>query len=104
MRLQALTLLAAFMVLAAATTVSAASKPEPRFKLLPFGSVQPAGWMKAQLEQDASGGILAYFHRSWQVQNRAFELRGHNPAKTDKISPHFWDGAAEGYWGFALHL
>ena len=92
---------AAAMALTANPAVGDSSKPEPRFKLLPSGSIQPAGWMKAQLEQDARGGILAYFHRSWQVQNRAFELRGHNPAKKDK-QPHFWDGAAEGYWGFAL--
>ena len=82
-------------------TSGAVSKPESQFKRLPFGSIRPAGWMRAQLEQDARSGILHYYHRNWQVQNRAFELRGHNPAKTDK-QPHYWDGAAEGYWGFAL--
>jgi len=78
-----------------------ATKPEARFKLLPFGSVRPAGWIKAQLDQDASGGALAYYHRNWAIQNKAYELRGHNPDKKDKQSD-FWDGAAEGYWGLSL--
>jgi len=80
---------------------NAATKPEPQFKRLPFGSVRPAGWMKAQLEQDARGGVLHYYHRNWQVQNRAFELRAHNPAKIGN-NPHIWDGGAESYWGYAL--
>ena len=79
----------------------AAAKPEARFERLPFGAVRPAGWIKAQLDQDARGGCLAYYHRNWAIQNKAYELRGHNPAKKDKQS-HGWDGAAEGYWGLAL--
>ncbi len=78
-----------------------ASKPEARFQSLPFGSIRPAGWIKAQMDQDAASGILAYYHRCWMVQNKAYELRGHNPDKKDKQSD-FWDGAAEGYWGLAL--
>ena len=79
----------------------AADSSKARFKLLPFGSVRPSGWIKAQLDQDASGGCLAYYHRNWAIQNKAYELRGHNPDKKDKQSD-FWDGAAEGYWGLAL--
>ncbi|TAN36763.1 MAG: hypothetical protein EPN23_08110 [Verrucomicrobia bacterium] len=75
--------------------------PDAKFALMPFGAVRPAGWIKAQIDQDASSGILAYYHRCWMVQNKAYELRGHNPAKQDKQSD-FWDGAAEGYWGLAL--
>lgn len=82
----------------AATT---ADSSQARFKLLPFGSVRPSGWIKAQLNQDAGGGCLAYYHRNWAIQNKAYELRGHNPDKKDKQSD-FWDGAAEGYWGLAL--
>ena len=80
---------------------AAATKPQARFKPLPFGAIRPSGWIKAQMDQDARGGILAYYHRCWMVRNKAYELRGHNPAKKDKQSD-FWDGAAEGYWGLAL--
>jgi DUF1680 family protein len=78
-----------------------ADSSKARFKLLPFGEVRPAGWIKAQLNQDAGNGCLAYYHRNWAIQNKAYELRGHNPDKKDKQSD-FWDGAAEGYWGLAL--
>jgi len=83
------------------TAHAADAAPEARFKLLPFGSIRPAGWIKAQMDQDAAGGALAYYHRNWAIQNKAYELRGHNPDKKDKQSD-FWDGAAEGYWGLAL--
>ncbi|MCX7006137.1 MAG: glycoside hydrolase family 127 protein [Kiritimatiellaeota bacterium] len=92
------------LLLIAAMSCSAVAKdeqPEPRFERLPFGAVRPAGWIKAQLDQDARGGALAYYHRNWAIQNKAYELRGHNPAKKDKQS-EFWDGAAEGYLGLAL--
>ncbi|TSA29325.1 MAG: hypothetical protein D4R65_15380 [Verrucomicrobiaceae bacterium] len=98
--LRILTALAVMGVVALNATDTLA-KPEPRFKLLPFGAIRPAGWIKAQMDQDARAGILAYFHRCWMVQNKAYELRGHNPAKKDKQS-EFWDGAAEGYWGLSL--
>lgn len=93
--------LAAVCIVWNATAADVATKPEPKFKQLPFGSIRPTGWIKAQMEQDAGGGILAYFHRSWMLQNKAYELRGHNPDKKDKQSD-FWDGAAEGYWGLSL--
>ncbi|MCF7818182.1 MAG: sulfatase-like hydrolase/transferase [Kiritimatiellales bacterium] len=80
---------------------ASADSSKARFNLLPFGSIRPEGWIKAQLNQDASDGCLAYYHRNWAIQNKAYELRGHNPAKKDKQSD-FWDGAAEGYWGLAL--
>jgi len=75
--------------------------PASRFQILPFGEIRPSGWMKKQLEADIRHGLFAYYHRSWQVQNKGFVLRGHNPDKTNK-QPLFWDGEAEGYWGLAL--
>ncbi|MCX6894807.1 MAG: glycoside hydrolase family 127 protein [Verrucomicrobia bacterium] len=104
MKIQTTIIFAAIATVASALSVTAAdtaAKPEARFRLLPFGAVRPAGWIKAQLDQDASGGELAYYHRNWAIQNKAYELRGHNPAKKDKQS-EFWDGAAEGYWGLSL--
>ncbi len=83
----------------AATLPTAA--PTARFELLPFGAVRPAGWMKRLLDDDVHGGLFAYYHRSWQVQNKGFLLRGHNPKRVAK-QPALWDGAAEGYWGLAL--
>ena len=101
-------LLLAIFIAASASTRNAfaaedvaVTRPKASFMLLPFGSVRPSGWIKAQLDQDAKGGCLAYFHRSWMVQNKAYELRGHNPNKKDAY-PLIWDGAAEGYWGLAL--
>jgi hypothetical protein len=101
-------LLLAILIAASAVTRStfaaddvAVTRPKACFMLLPFGSVRPSGWIKAQLDQDAKGGCLAYFHRSWMIQNKAYELRGHNPNKKNTQS-HSWDGAAEGYWGLAL--
>ena len=96
-----LAVIAAAIATLTANASDAAATPEPRFERLPFGAVRPAGWIKAQMDQDASGGCLAYYHRNWAIQNKAYELRGHNPAKKDKQS-EFWDGAAEGYWGLAL--
>jgi len=37
------------------------AKPEARFKLLPFGAIRSAGWIKAQMDQDARSGALAYY-------------------------------------------
>lgn len=104
MKNQPLLILAALVAWTGLTLTAAeadATKPEARFKLLPFGAVRPAGWIKAQIDQDARSGALAYYHRNWAIQNKAYELRGHNPAKKDKQS-HGWDGAAEGYWGLSL--
>ncbi len=82
---------------------AAGTRPAPVFRPLPFGSVVPSGWLGFMLHNDTVNGTFSCFHNSWMVQNKAFELRGNNPDKKDKY-PHIWDGAAEGYWGYALML
>lgn len=92
---------AAFPSHAAAPSPQQAAAPQAQFQALPYGSVRPAGWIKRQLDDDVRAGILAYYHRSWQVGNKGFLLRGKNPNRVAK-QPDFWDGGAEGYWALGL--
>lgn len=89
-----------------AADVSAADRspspaPAPRFQMLPFGAIRPGGWIKRQLEGDVREGLFSYYHRSWQILNKALLLRGHNPDRVTK-QPYLWDGVAETYWSLAL--
>jgi uncharacterized protein len=87
------------LALLLAGTTYAASLPQPTFERVPFGAVRPEGWLRAQLERDASQGVLPDFDKFCSaVQRRVFASQAGAPKGKNSEKYWFYDGAHEGYW------
>lgn len=87
-----------------ASETAVTAKGQPPCLMLPVGSVQPRGWMLAQLEADLAGGVTGRyddFHTS--VTQRLFAAQQRVPGTWVPASRFprekcWWSGEVEGSW------
>jgi len=80
-------------------------KPEARFKLVPFGSIRPEGWIRKMIEQDVTQGLFVNYYRTWELKYNAYvnrELVGSEARPWRGVAGHAWEGAVQAGWGLAL--